>query len=314
MVERVIYPSVKIVLTLSIKRVNRYDSSVETEKYLLTSDGLKININENRISDRYVVILTHGFLNHKETEPIAINICKLLELQGISSITFDFRAHGKSQGKLRNDFTINGCIEDTLAVYKYAEKNYKKIILIGVSFGASISSCLAPKLNLSGLILLNPLLDYHESYTKFSKIAYDFYKLDEQIARKMRPLDIYPFNNISPELITQAEKLTPWKELNHLNIPVIIIQGTYDTIISPENTCTIFNQIENKYKKLILVKNGTHGFKPVSELKCVGNQTQNLIKNCFKNPFFKLSLMAANLMGKNKATINPQNESTKKTI
>ena len=62
-----------------------------------------------------MAILMHGFMSSKRLYPIP-RIAKELARLGIGAISFDFNAHGKSEGKFI-DMTIANEISDAKAVF-----------------------------------------------------------------------------------------------------------------------------------------------------------------------------------------------------
>lgn len=93
-----------------------------------------------------MVILMHGFCSNKNFPPVP-QMAKALAKEGIASISFDFNAHGKSEGKFI-DMTIAGEIEDAKAVFDYVcgLPYVTKIGLLGHSQGGVIAGMLAGEL------------------------------------------------------------------------------------------------------------------------------------------------------------------------
>ena len=93
-----------------------------------------------------MVILMHGFIAKKEMYPVPA-LAKALAAEGIASISFDFDAHGKSEGKFI-DMTLSGEVADARAVWEYARQlpYVSRIALAGHSQGGVVAGLLAGEL------------------------------------------------------------------------------------------------------------------------------------------------------------------------
>ncbi|MBO7764269.1 MAG: alpha/beta fold hydrolase [Bacteroidales bacterium] len=93
-----------------------------------------------------MAILMHGFMSSKRLYPIP-RIAKELARLGIGSISFDFNAHGKSEGKFI-DMTIANEISDAKAVFDYVctLPYVTEVAFVGHSQGGVIAGMLAGQL------------------------------------------------------------------------------------------------------------------------------------------------------------------------
>lgn len=104
----------------------------------------------NTATDRCpMVILMHGFVSSKRMPPIPY-LASALSEAGIASISFDFDAHGRSEGEFVN-MTISSEIADAQAVYDYvcALPYVSDIAFVGHSQGGVITGMLAGRLESS---------------------------------------------------------------------------------------------------------------------------------------------------------------------
>lgn len=104
------------------------------ERYLKTSDGIKIAINHFETNKEAVLIIANGWTMCKES--LFIKDISKLFAKTFDVISFDFRGHGKSSGIYT--FTSKET-EDLKSVVNYANKNYKTVYLLGFSLGGAIS-------------------------------------------------------------------------------------------------------------------------------------------------------------------------------
>lgn len=93
-----------------------------------------------------LVILMHGFMARQSMYPVPA-LAKALAREGIASLSFDFQAHGKSEGRFI-DMTLGGEAADAKAVWEYARTLpfVSKIALAGHSQGGVVAGLLAGEL------------------------------------------------------------------------------------------------------------------------------------------------------------------------
>ncbi len=98
-----------------------------------------------------MAILMHGFMSSKGIYPVPM-LAKTLAQKGIASISFDFNAHGKSEGRFV-DMTIANEIADARAVLEYVKglEYVTDIGFVGHSQGGVIAGMLAGELEDSPL-------------------------------------------------------------------------------------------------------------------------------------------------------------------
>ena len=78
---------------------------------------------------------------HKDDEPVFTKGEQDLQNRGFSTISFDFRGHGKSSGDSAVDFSIAGELVDLETIHTFGQnEGYTSIGLAGASFGGSIAS------------------------------------------------------------------------------------------------------------------------------------------------------------------------------
>lgn len=101
----------------------------------------------NTATDRCpMVILMHGFISSKRMPPISF-LTGALTKAGYATISFDFNAHGKSEGEFIN-MTLGSEIQDAKAIYDYvcALPYVSDVAFLGHSQGGVIAGMLAGEL------------------------------------------------------------------------------------------------------------------------------------------------------------------------
>ena len=90
-------------------------------------------------TDDPILVLCHGFASSKDGNKYS-TAESLLPKKGVATFRFDFYGHGESEGKFE-DITIMEGKDDVLQAVKFLKaRGYKKIALLGNSFGGM--SCL----------------------------------------------------------------------------------------------------------------------------------------------------------------------------
>ena len=105
------------------------------QKFVQTTSGLRISIHHLKSEKDRVIVIAPGFFQSKETasfKKIESEVAKI----GFDVISMDFRGHGKSKGF----YTFSALEkEDLKAVIDYAKKYYKKVGVLGFSYGGTIA-------------------------------------------------------------------------------------------------------------------------------------------------------------------------------
>lgn len=231
-----------------------------------TSDNFELAVIYNNVpQSSRVVIFAHGMTVDKGDEGIFVRAEKLLNEGEISTVRFDFRAHGKSQGKSLDDFTISGELADLDSIVQFARKEgYEWIGLAGASFGGSIAALYAGTHleDIHALVLANPVLDYEKAFLepttpwakKVFKDAVESIKKDGFIKIGSRNF------KIGVKLFEEMKNFFPYKELGKYKRPLLVVHGTKDSKVSFQDARKVFTTLSNPYKQFEAIKKSEHGF------------------------------------------------------
>jgi len=97
----------------------------------------------HRAPGQRLVVLCHGFTGTKtESGRLFVQTARALQKAGINALRFDFMGSGDSSGDF-NQMTPNTQIQDVLDVLAWARRRYKRIALLGLSFGGGTVICAA---------------------------------------------------------------------------------------------------------------------------------------------------------------------------
>jgi len=209
-----------------------------------------------------VVILAHGITAEKNETGSYKRLARLLAKNHLTSLRFDFRAHGKSSGKFHK-ITIKGELDDLLAAVNFLKKKgYKKFAIVGTSFGAGVAVLYAGKRSrkITSLTLLCPVLDYRRTFlepeTRWAKKWFTPYAISR--AHKTGSLNLGGFR-LGAALLREFKRHKPGEMLLKFSIPVLIAHGTEDKMVPYK----VARYYAKKYPrgKFISVKGADHGLK-----------------------------------------------------
>jgi pimeloyl-ACP methyl ester carboxylesterase len=245
---------------------------MEEKYYYDSTDGIKLCGLLSKVNDDdSIVVLCHGLKASKEKEGFD-TLVDLLQKNNINSFRFDFRSHGESTGN-QEDMTPLRELEDLKSTLNLLEKmNYKRMVLLGASFGAGVISLL--DINeykcVKGLISWYGCLDY------FDTIEEDRFFSDEhmQIAKEQGYYETVSKRSgnsfkLGIKLYEEIQNLVPYENLIKEDIPVLFVHGKIDKLISYTLSEKVHKLCKNS--KLELIENGDHSF---------GNDMNARLKAC----------------------------------
>lgn len=265
---------------------------------------LKINIDRSKVKETY--INANGYRLHLNIGSVGMNAPILVFVPGTTAyaqvyaqflyamykrgfnvIGFDPRGHGQSSGP-RGDYTMNGLVEDTLAVVKYARSRFGgKIVIAGSSQGGmaafyaaarddSITAAVCHNIaDLNGkdniiLSLIRPpqfllpiaafFMNLYGSYSIPISLYLDLTKEkfpDGTDAATLIQHDPLAVSWITFRALNSLLRTDPAKPVEKITVPVMLIHAGKDNIFPQAYVEGIFNRLTCK-KKYLLLKNTEH--------------------------------------------------------
>ncbi|MFC1790295.1 alpha/beta hydrolase [Patescibacteria group bacterium] len=229
------------------------------------------------------IIFAHGMTVDKDDEGIFVKAEPKLNKLGFSTLRFDFRAHGKSQGDSVKDFTISGELKDLDAVFDYLEsKGMEEIGLAGASVGGGISALYAgihPK-RIKALFLANPALDYEKCFLKptTSWAKEHFQNIFKRLNKKgFIEIGSRKFR-VGRRLFEEMKQYSPCEELKKYLDPLLIVHGDKDSKVAYQDVVDCFNRLTSSQKNLATIRGSEHGFHE----EPYESQVANMIVEFFK--------------------------------
>lgn len=231
---------------------------MEQKIFFKNSKGDKLSgilFNPTGNKSKPIIILVHGFHSGKNTKSFLL-INELLWQKNISTFRFDIYGHGESEGLFEN-ITLSEAIDDILQAIKFLKKQgYKKIGLLGSSFGGNASIIVAAKTkDLFVLTLKSPVSNYLERSTKIMtpEQIKDWkekgYRMVEDEGKKYK---------VNYGYYKDMEKYNGYRVAPLIKIPTLIIHGDADQSVPVEQSIEISKLIPNC--KLVIIKGADHTY------------------------------------------------------
>ena len=238
-----------------------------------------LSVIENNTDNNYsniCVILVHG-LNSSKNSSTNILLEKELNNIGISTIRFDFYAHGDSEGDFK-DLLISKTQDNLEEVISFVKsKGFKKIVLIGSSFGGfNVLIKTATNSNIDLLILKSAVSNYYKKdlEIKGEKFMNEFEKNDIILYNKGKnDKEYYLKYNFVQEY--KENRYNGWLQAKEIKILTLIFHGTDDNIVPFSQSVELVKII--KGSKLILLNGADHRFSKKEDKKYFINKTIEFI-------------------------------------
>jgi len=225
-------------------------------------------------NSKNLIILCHGSRGNKNSS-ILKYISNNLKNK-YSLFRFDFSGNGESKGLLENSTYLKDVSDLNSVVDYFLKKNYKILSIIGHSKGGSDVFLYASKypFKSKSIIAFAPRFNLLESqeYYHFKKNKKDFLKNGHYIYKSKSSKQ-----KITKEYIKEIEKLGDIGKNIFLKVPVLILHGDSDKIISSKDSKNILKN--NKNIELKILKNENHCFKKSIKTKHVFRILKNWLSN-----------------------------------
>jgi len=219
--------------------------------------------NPSSKTEKPIIVLCHGFSTGKDGHTY-VRLEEILNGESISTFRFDFFGHGESEGKFE-EITTSEAVDDILSAIKFLKEcGYKKIGLVGSSFGGMASIIAASKINdVYVLALKSPVSDYtgmavawnneYEIKTWKEKGFIDVSGVDGE-RRKLN----YSFYD-------DAEKVKGYEAAKKIKIPALIVHGSEDETVPIEQSKRTASLIENC--RLEIIECGDHTYSKAEDFE-----------------------------------------------
>lgn len=230
-----------------------------------TTDGYELAAVITRSDGADVVVWLHGItVDRDEYLGFFREGATRLQTKGVSSIRFDFRGHGESDGTSL-DFSIIGQNLDVQAVMRLAEREFgagARTHFVAASFGAPPAVFMAARYGarVNSISLIAPVLSYKRTFlTPETEWAQELFSAENmQRLEQTGRLHFDPEFCIGPRLVEEMRVLCPASVLATLPQPVLAIHGDQDSMVPYDATVQSCRGLE--HVRMVTLKDADHGF------------------------------------------------------
>ncbi len=236
---------------------------MRTEIGIRSLDGLRLRGTLEKPNGRSKgsVLLVHGITVDRHEGGFYDFVASELLKSSYSSLRFDLRAHGESEGDYRV-FSLSGVLSDiqagALKLLKETQSRQCSIIAASFAGGLSVLATSLMEQNIRTLVLFNPLLNYRARFLE-EKPFFDGVGLTPRGMKKLRQNGY--LKHLSFRLsVPFIDELTNYRveRMPRLQIPVLTIHGTQDSMV-PYNVARKYFR-HNSRCRFISVRGADHGF------------------------------------------------------
>ncbi len=223
------------------------------ETIFLKNEGQEIfGVVHNVGLDTPVVVMFHGFTgNHIESHFIFAKLSRALEKAGISSVRFDFRGSGDSEGTFE-EMTLSSEVSDARVMANYARNKFKgNLGILGLSMGGTVALLTAPDLNPDALVLWAPAAKNREVFTSGG--------MPQQV-EKGKYIDVGGIQ-ISGAFVSDILTMNAFESAKHYSGPVLILHGTSDSTVPFKHSQDLVKEFDQA--TLVPVEGADHVFPSV---------------------------------------------------
>lgn len=211
--------------------------SSPTEKFLwLKSPNGRLAAMLHDAGGDKLVILCHGFTGHKgETGRSFVETARTFAAAGLSTLRFDFWGSGDSEGDFGR-MSPNTEIADLTAVLRWARRRYRRVGVLGFSFGGGVSICTSAQTGAVDVLVTWSSVPAFRSWNT---------KSDPRNTPK-NP------NGTGPQFFTDRPEIDVPESYCSLTIPKLQIQGDQDIAGFREKFSEFFPSAAGPKKHLVL--------------------------------------------------------------
>lgn len=189
-------------------------------------------------------VLMHGFRNNRGSMTAR---AKLMNRNGFSALTFDFQAHGESEGE-HITFGYRESLDAQAAVRYLREKVPDgPVYVVGVSLGGAAALLSVPPLRVEGIIL-------EAVFPDISTAISNRLSMWLPLGSLVTPLFTAQFG---PRFGIPASRLTPVRSVANVRVPVLVLSGSRDQRTTVEDTHRLYNAFPGP-KRLVVFEGAAH--------------------------------------------------------
>ena len=215
-----------------------------------------------------IVLLCHGFLSNKNSTTNK-TLTRLLPQEGISTFRFDFFGQGESEGPFEL-ITLTTALDQALSALELIRgRGYRRIGLMGSSFGGLVA-ILAASLDaergqhLAALGLKCPVPDFPETLRlEFGEDGMERWRQGQEIPDVTgRATSI----RLKYSLYEDCLSYDAYKAAERIRVPTLILQGDCDELIPMHQSRRLHDALGGA-KRLDVLPGADHGFTKAADFQ-----------------------------------------------
>lgn len=246
--------------------VNKYTD------YIYSKDGTKLCYEKNTVEHpRATIVIIHGVCEHQGRYK---HVVDHFNNKNYDVYTFDYRGHGKSEGKKAHADDFNDLIEDTDAIINSVRETYsnQKIFILGHSFGGLIGLAYGIKYpkKVNGFMISAATTSDEAGILEIFELKED---KGEYVHNNLAPLvcsdkevvkeyneDPLVHKEMTVGIVQEMINGNKWvqKNISKFVYPILLIHGENDQIISYLDSEKIFKKVPSKDKKIRIYEGMFH--------------------------------------------------------
>ncbi|HET7439193.1 MAG TPA: alpha/beta fold hydrolase [Nitrospira sp.] len=204
-----------------------------------------------------VVVLCHGFLSNKNSTTNK-TLTRVLNERGLATCRFDFFGHGESEGSFEDITTSLAVGQAAAAVAHVTSQGYKRIGLVGSSFGGLVSILTTAQLQaIACLALKCPVVDFAEELRlEFGPDEMARWQATDTIPNLMGGTERVRLKYRMYEDCLQQIAYGP---AAHITAPTLIVQGEQDELVPLHQSRLLLEALRGP-KRLDMLPGADHQF------------------------------------------------------
>ncbi|MFW9794978.1 MAG: alpha/beta hydrolase [Candidatus Thorarchaeota archaeon] len=206
-------------------------------------------------------LLIHGFCAAPDE---LATLGEYLSDMGVASFAVQIAGHGTSPDDLKQTSWHDWYFSAKQGIEEVKSWGMEKVFVAGFSMGGALSTLLVAEVNgIDGLVLIAPALRIHGIMPKLVpilKFVMRERKIDLEAIQQVYDIKRTKYDREPVSAYHELFKLqkNARNSMNRVTIPTLILQGTADRTINPENGKLAFDGISSTDKELHMIEGAEH--------------------------------------------------------
>lgn len=205
------------------------------------------------------IVMCHGLKTDRDEYSDFTKLSEILVDNGYDTFRFDFRAHGKSDGK-DIEMTMEGLKKDLEAtLWLVQNEGYSRLMILGASFGASVLSLInyAYFPQVKKLIVYSGSIDNSNGNPIGSLGIQNYRKALTDGSVNIISKTTGKIMTLSETFMRETRELKPEERIKKINMPILFLQGTEDQTTPYKVNKNIAEQCKEAY--FVAIEGASHG-------------------------------------------------------